>query len=208
MQSEAFHIRRATLEDIQPLCLLWKEAQLPALELEKRFTEFQVVHDARGQVLGAVGIHMLNRHGLIHSEAFSHPEVEDQARPMLWERFQTLANNYGLLRFWTREESPFWIHYGGLKPASEEELKQLPVDFGLPQGRWLTLPLRDEHPAVAQVELELSLLKQAQEDELERVRSQARVWKRFATAVAIVFFLCIALGCLYLLKMRRMSPSF
>jgi N-acetylglutamate synthase-like GNAT family acetyltransferase len=207
MQSEAFQIRRATLEDIQPLCQLWKEAQLPALELEKRFTEFQVILDAHGQLLGAIGIHVLNHQGLIHSEAFSHPEMEDQTRPLLWERFQTLAHNFGLLRFWTREESPFWVHYGGLKPASEEELKKLPAGFGPPQGRWLTLALREDHPAVAKIEQELTFLKQAQEAEIERVRRQARVWQRFATAVAVVFFICIVLGCLYLLKMRRLPPS-
>ena len=206
MQSEAFQIRRATLEDIQALCQLWKEAQLPALELEKRFTEFQVVHDVRGELVGAIALHMLNHQGLIHSEAYSHPEVEDQVRPLVWTRLQTLATNHCLHRFWTREESPFWAHYGGLKPASEQDLKELPADFGSHQGRWLILSLRQEHPAAAKVEQELILLKQAQEESLDQVRRKTLFWRRVAAVVTVIFFLCIVLGCLFLLKMRLRKP--
>jgi hypothetical protein len=193
------------LEDLSVLCGLWKEAQLPVAQLEKRFTEFQVVFGRDGQFVGAIGLHMLNHQGLIHSEAFSHPEVEDKARPFVWTRLQTLAANHGLHRLWTREESPFWTHYAGMKTAVEEELKSLPADFGLEQGRWLTLRLREEHPATAAVEQELLLLKQAKEESLERIQRQTIFWKRLATVVAVLFFMSVLLGCLYLFKTRRIG---
>ena len=206
MQSEAFQIRRATLEDIQALCQLWKEAQLPAIELEKRFTEFQIIHNAKSELVGAIGLHMVNHQGLIHSEVYSHPEVEDLARPLVWERLERLAVNHGLNRFWTREESPFWVHYAGMKQAAEDDLKQMPVDFGLPQGRWLTLMLREAHYSAVKIDQELMLFKQAQEETLDRIQRQTLWWKRLAMVVVALFFICCAVGCLYLLKMRNMGP--
>ena len=49
-------VRRATLDDLVTLREIWFSMRLPADELEKHLKEFQVVEDAEGNVLGAVGI--------------------------------------------------------------------------------------------------------------------------------------------------------
>ena len=42
--------------------------RLPAGELEKRLTEFQVVEAADGQIAGAIGVQIIRQHALLHSE--------------------------------------------------------------------------------------------------------------------------------------------
>src|SRR5947208_15870874 len=67
-------VRRATVEDLQKLAALWKQENLPAQDLEKRFKEFQVVEGEGGGILAAVGLQIVGPEGRLHSEAFAHPE--------------------------------------------------------------------------------------------------------------------------------------
>jgi len=63
-------VRRATLDDLPQLMDLWKLEKLPAEVLEKRFTEFQLVADSRGKIVGALGMQMVENQGKLHSELF------------------------------------------------------------------------------------------------------------------------------------------
>jgi len=121
MNPGPYRIRRATVEDLGPLRSLWQTLNLPVGELEKRVTEFQVAEAPDGQVLGAVGLQILQGQGLIHSEVFSDFALAEPLRPLLWERLQAVATNHGLVRLWTREAAPFWSHCG-LLPAAPEAL--------------------------------------------------------------------------------------
>ena len=56
MDSSDLTVRRATLDDLPTLLGLWEVNRLPALELERRLTEFQVVSRPDGVVVGAIGL--------------------------------------------------------------------------------------------------------------------------------------------------------
>ena len=71
MNPSTIRIRRATTDDFQSLRLLWNSVRLPAGDLEKRLTEFQVVEAADGQIVGAIGVQIIGRHALLHSEGYT-----------------------------------------------------------------------------------------------------------------------------------------
>jgi N-acetylglutamate synthase-like GNAT family acetyltransferase len=202
MSGIPIQVRRATVEDLPRLRGLWQAEQFPASELERRFTEFQVVLGPGGELLGAVGLHIQNQHGLLHSEAFVHPETEEELRPLLWERIQAIARNHGLLRLWTRERAPFWRRCG-LEPAGEAELQRLPPAFGERQREWLTLRLRDELAVPHAIEREFELFKAEQDAAMERTRRQVRIVKAFAWAIGLIL---LAVAAVILVKFVKLAP--
>ena len=98
MNPTQISVRRATVDDRDALKILWASMRLPADELEKRLTEFQVVENPEGEVVGAIGIQFSKQHALLHSEGYSDFSVADAARQLFWERIQTLAANHGVFR--------------------------------------------------------------------------------------------------------------
>ncbi len=186
MNPSGYQIRRATVDDLQALRKLWQETMLPGSQLEKRLTEFQVVLDPTGEMLGAVGLQIAGTQAHLHSEAFLRPELEEEVRPPLWERLQVVAQNHGLARIWTQEEAPFWQHYAGFKPISTAELNGLPVTFTGRKAPWISLKLRDIPVMETNLEKELDFFRQAQQEEIERMLQQARQVKRLITGFAIL----------------------
>jgi N-acetylglutamate synthase-like GNAT family acetyltransferase len=180
-----YRVRRATVEDLPELCRLWEEALLPVAELEKRFREFQVVTDDAGMFLGALGLLILGTEAKLHSEVFANPSREDECRDALWERVTALSHNNGLVRIWTQEDAPFW-HHLGFKPATEEQLQQMPVAFMEPHGKWHILSLRDEATALKAVEQEFTLFMMQQKQENSRLQQRARIFKYLATALVLI----------------------
>src|SRR3569832_397997 len=132
--------RRATVDDLPQLSALWQLERLPVDELEKTFTEFQVVADDAGQVLGTIGIRISGNHGLLHSEAIGRAELGDAIRELLWNRIQVVSRNHSLDRMWTRLNAPYWSS-AGFRPATAEEMEVVPDSFGEKAG-WNLLPLR------------------------------------------------------------------
>ena len=103
MNPTEFRVRRATIEDLPDLTALWQSMNLPVNGLDRRLTEFQVATDAAGKIVGAVGLQLVGKQGLVHSEGFTDFGVTDIVRPMLWERLQMVAANHGIVRAWTKE---------------------------------------------------------------------------------------------------------
>ena len=56
MTPVAYHVRRATVDDLAQLRVLWHAMGYPLAELERQLTEFQVALDTEGRVVGAVGL--------------------------------------------------------------------------------------------------------------------------------------------------------
>jgi N-acetylglutamate synthase-like GNAT family acetyltransferase len=195
----SYRVRRATLDDLAVLRPVWQSMHLPVVELEKHLTEFQTVEAADGKIVGAVGFHIAEKQGLLHSEAFSDFAAADAARPLLWERFQVLAANHGIFRVWTRESAPFWKSLG-FQPANPELLPRLPAAWNRPDQKdgWLTLQLKDEQ-AVVSMEKELALFMEAEKQRTARMFDQARVLKGIATVLAVGFaiFVLVALILLF-----------
>src|SRR5208282_3588424 len=106
MSSPKLRIRRATTDDFQSLRSLWNSMRLPADELERRLTEFQVIESADGQIAGAIGLQIIRQHALLHSEAYADFSVADEARQLVWERIQLIASHHGVFRLWTQENAP------------------------------------------------------------------------------------------------------
>ena len=175
MTASTLRVRRATVEDLDTLRPLWTSMHLTVAELEPRLTEFQVVEDAEGKVVGAIGFQIGSGHGQLHSEGYSDFGVTDSARPLLWARIQTLATNHGILRLWTREKTQFWDQLG-FKVAGEQELKKLPVNWQTEGASWFTLQLKDE-VAINAAEQELVMFMGAQKERADRMMQQVRTLK-------------------------------
>lgn len=205
MNPPAHQVRRATLDDLQSLIALWRVAGLPALELERRFTEFQVVARNDGPLIGAIGLHVKGHHGLMHSEAFFHPETEDEFRPHLWERLQSVARNHGLTRLWTEEDAVFW-HQAGFEPPGKEQLDKLPKEFGDARSpHWHTLQLRDEAALARSLEQEFELFRLAQQEQSEKLQRPVRALKIAAFILMFAFFVVVLAGIYYLFLQNRLS---
>ncbi len=196
MKPSNYRLRRATLDDLGPLTVLWKSMNFPADDLGKRITEFQVAEAAEGKLVGAVGVQMAERQGRIHSEVFSDFALADQLRPLLWERIHSVATNHGLLRLWTQEHAPFWSHCG-LAKADAETLEKLPAIWRGASSPWLTLKLKDDLETVASLDKEFALFMQSEKQRTERAFRQARVLKLFATLIAFVLLILVIAAAFY-----------
>jgi N-acetylglutamate synthase-like GNAT family acetyltransferase len=125
MSPPNLRVRRATTDDFQALRSLWNSMSLPADDLEKRLTEFQVIESGDGQISGAIGLQIVRQHALLHSEAYADFSLADEARQLFWERIQTIASHHGVFRLWTQENSPFWSRCG-FRIVITESLVHLP----------------------------------------------------------------------------------
>lgn len=171
--------RRATLEDLPELRSLWHNARLPVEDLEKRFTEFQVVTAPEGGIIGAVGLQLQKQHGLVHSEAFTDPALAVEVRPLLWQRIFAVAKNNGLLRLWTLPTASFYREQGFID-VDEALRAKLPEGFGNPAADWVSLKLKDDSQAAVSLEKEFEVFAMAQKQESERMITQAKALRIFA----------------------------
>jgi N-acetylglutamate synthase-like GNAT family acetyltransferase len=194
-----YRVRRATLDDIGALTALWRSMSFPVEELARRVTEFQVAESAEGKVLGAAGLQIAERQGLVHSEAFSDFALAEQLRPLLWERLHAVAVNVGLLRVWTRETAPFW-HHCGMQPPVDDALGKLPAAWRGPPTGWLTLKLRDNVDAVISADKEFALFMQSEKARTEKAFQQARLLKQIATLIAFILLIFVLGGAFWLIS--------
>lgn len=205
MNAPGYRVRRATLEDLEALTGMWTSMNFSAADLKNRLTEFQVVEDNHGKVMGTVGLQVLHRHGLIHSEAFADFAVADQARPLLWGRIQALALNHGLARLWTRENAPFWSH-NGLQPADDHALERLPEAWNRAHRGWLTLRLKDED-VVLSLDKELALFKETERLNTAQTLGYARKLKQVVTVLGLLVAAGLLIWAVYLLLLRKPPES-
>ena len=177
----------------------------PTEPLAKRVTEFQVAEDANSKLLGALGLQIAERQGLIHSEAFADFALADHLRPLLWDRVHAVAMNHGLLRLWTQEQAPFWNHCGLLR-AEAEALEKLPVSWRGPSSPWRTLKLKDDVETVLSVDKEFALFMQSEKQRTEQVFRQARTLKTVMTLLAFALLAAVVAWAVFLL-MRNPPPT-
>lgn len=190
MTAGSFRVRRAVVDDRDALVVLWNAMRLPSGELEKRLTEFQVAVDANDQVIGAIGMRLAGRQGLIHSEAFADFSLADTLRTALWERLQSVATNHGLVRLWSTETAPFWTH-SGLNPPGAEELAKLPADWTRLGPNWLTVKLREDLEEVINLDHQFAMFMEAEKQRSRQIMDQAKMLKLFATLLAVALFLAV-----------------
>src|SRR5687768_5666141 len=124
MTTQTVQVRRATIEDLPQLVELWQAEQLSVADCEQCFKEFQVVEEG-GKVTGALALQISGGEGLLHSEAFAHPEQADALREKLWERARMIACNHGLFRVWTQLTVPYWK--STFQESSAEQVTKVPA---------------------------------------------------------------------------------
>ena len=200
MSPTHLRVRRATTDDFQSLRSLWNSMRLPANELEKRLTEFQVVEADDGQIAGAIGVQIIRQHARLHSEGYTDFAVADAARQLFWERIQTITAHHGVFRLWTQENSPFWVRWG-FQPATIELLERLPAEWKSSEGKWLTLQLKNEE-AIAALEKELEAFRESEKKRTEETLDQARTMTTTITIIAFVVGI-VLIGIAFFLFMRR-----
>jgi N-acetylglutamate synthase-like GNAT family acetyltransferase len=197
-------VRRATLDDLEPLTALWKSMNFATEDLGRRITEFQVAESGDGTLLGALGLQVAERQGRIHSEGFVDFGLADTLRPMLWERVRSVATNHGLLRLWTQEQAPFW-HHTGLISAEAEALEKLPAAWRDPSARWLTLKLKEELETLVSVDREFAVFMQSEKEKTTRALQKAKAFKVVATLVLLTACLLMIAGLVFIM---RKNPRF
>ncbi|HEX4263490.1 MAG TPA: hypothetical protein VH597_04050 [Verrucomicrobiae bacterium] len=184
MTAATLRVRRATVEDLDRLRSLWTSMHLPVTELEPRLTEFQVVENASGEMVGGIGFEVGTNHGRLHSEGFTDFSLADSARELLWNRIQTLSSNHGVLRLWMQENVIFWQRLG-FKPADDEELKKLPANWNTENASWQTFQLKNED-VINAFEKEMAVFISAQKQRTARVTRRARTVRTLATVLALI----------------------
>ncbi|HWW01907.1 MAG TPA: hypothetical protein VNZ64_19565 [Candidatus Acidoferrum sp.] len=199
MTPSNYRVRRATLDDMDALMKLWKSMNFPVDDLAKRITEFQVAEGADGQLLGAMGLQITQRQGLVHSEAFTDFAHAEPLRQPLLDRLQAVAANHGLLRLWTQEQAPFW-HHSGLAKADDDALQKLPAAWRGASPAWLTLKLKDDVEEVISADKEFALFMESERERSRRVLQQARALKFVAALIAFGVFLLVIVGGFLLVK--------
>jgi len=205
MSSFKFQIRRATLDDLPRLKELWAAMQIPAADLERQLTDFQVAVDDAGQVIGSLAFQIAQRQACIHSEAFEDFSLAEYARPALLARIQTLATNHGLVRLWTREQSPFWTRNGFL-PASEEALEKMPSTWDRFSAGWITLKLKDED-ALASLDKEFALFVETEKQQRSQLLNQAKTIKTIVVALIILFAIALGAAAIWVFMKQRANRS-
>ncbi len=202
MDLEKLTLRRATLDDLDSLRGIWALAKLNVEDLEKRFTEFQIAIDENDSIVATIGLYHTNHQGLIHSEVYVDLDWEPALRAKLSQRIMVLAKNYGVLRLWTQSSVSFWRDQGWKDPDFKS-LQSLPPIFGHPHAGWLTIPLIND--SLAAVEKQFEILAQAQRENSEKSKEQARRLKMFAAGLVIALTLgMLALaGYAYLMFTRK-----
>ncbi len=162
----------------------------PVQDLARRVTEFQVAETPDGKVVGGVGLQIVERQGLVHSEGFSDFALAEHLRPLLWDRLHAVATNHGLLRVWTQEQAPFWNHCGLVK-ADAEALEMLPALWRGPSSAWLTLKLKDDVETVVSLDKEFALFMQSEKQRTERLFGHAKRLKTLMTLLAVGLLIAV-----------------
>ncbi|MGO8700943.1 MAG: hypothetical protein ACLQVY_24900 [Limisphaerales bacterium] len=198
-----FQIRRATVDDLPQLMDLWRAAQMPADELEKRFTEFQVAESSEGRVMAAIALQLSGHDGNIHSETFGDFALSDSLRPLFWERVQVLARNHLLFRVWTGESAPFWKKGAGFSSPNDELLGRLPPAFGPAHGGWLSLALRDESADPNLLDAQFAIFREAEQAKREKLLQRAELLKMAGTGIAVLLFVFAMCVLVWFVRNRR-----
>jgi N-acetylglutamate synthase-like GNAT family acetyltransferase len=195
MNPQTLRIRRATVDDRDTLKSLWASMRLSPDDLEKRLTEFQIVENSSGEVVGAIGIQFYRQHALLHSEGYSDFSVADTARQLFWERIQTLASHNGIFRVWTQERSPFWKSFG-FQPPNAEVLSRLPDEWKNEfDGGWLTFQLKNEEVIAAALEKNFATFMAGEKSETEKISAKAKTINLIITIAGFsIGILCIGIA--------------
>ena len=200
MELPALSARRATVEDLPALQALWQIGGLPAEELEKFLTEFQVVPgEGEGVLLGAIGLMVEGNDALLHSEALvpgdegDGGDQSDAIRAALWRRLQIIARNQGIHRLWTQEDADYW-RTGGFGAAPAETVSAATAAFVDKTATWLVCELIDPAKAKQLVTEQMAIWHATRTQEADELQGKIRAFRNASLLiVAVVVVLMIGM---------------
>ncbi len=200
MSAAGFKIRRVHVGDLNELRAVWRATGVYSLELEKRFTEFQIISNEKADIVASFGVHAQGKEAHIHTESYAPDAPREEIRELIWKRVQTLAENRGLMRLWA-DDQDFWKKRGFAKPG-EKVLKKGIELFGSTMERRLTLQLREEADIHKLAEAQFELFQQSSQAERERILNRGNLYKNIALAVAALVVLGGLIGTAFFLLSR------
>jgi hypothetical protein len=177
--------RRATVEDLPALRLLWQAAGLPWDQLDRFVTEFQVVPGDGETLLGAIGFLVEGTQGLLHTESVTDGESADEVRSALWRRIQIIGRNQGVHQVWTQEDAPFWVTCGFM-PASPERLQATSATFLDRTAAWQVFEFAAPEKLKARVDEQMAIWQATRAQEAEELQQRIRNFRNVAVLVATV----------------------
>lgn len=192
--------RRATVEDLPGLHVLWQAAGLPWDQLERFVTEFIVVADDNDSLLASIGLQTDGDQGLVHSEAIQGCEDPDAVRAALWQRLQIVARNHGVARLWTLEDAPFWASL--FQRATSIEVTGLKAAFADPEACWWIFALSDPARAQRLLDERLALWEAHRQADSEHFAQTIGRIRQFALALAGGVILMMIAMVVYLVVRR------
>ncbi|HEY1170504.1 MAG TPA: hypothetical protein VGH19_03960 [Verrucomicrobiae bacterium] len=200
-------VRRATINDLATLRAIWSEERFAVGELERRFTEFQIVESSDGKIIGALALQIQGNQGHIHSEAIAMPEHTEAVRAVLWDRLKKVATNHGLVRLWTPAVHTHWTKADFRAPTEAEQGKRA-SQFGQSLEGWLVLQLKEEVEHAISLEHELAIFREAQKAESAAFNEQAKKVKVLTLVVALLFAGVVTVGIFYWLKYLKNPDAY
>lgn len=201
MSLTGFKVRRVSVDDLQDLRALWRAAGIYSLELEKRFTEFQIVVNDEAQVVAAFGVEIKNKDAHIHSDAYADTDARSDIREVVWKRVQTLAENHGLIRLWSAMDD-FWRNVGFEEP--DKKVKDRGGDlFGSTMERRLTLQLREDEDIQLLAETQFELFQKSSVAERERIMEQGKRYRNIAMVIASFIMLGIMVAAMIFVSLNK-----
>jgi N-acetylglutamate synthase-like GNAT family acetyltransferase len=200
-----YRVRRATVDDLKELTVLWETMHFETSGLEQRLTDFQLVESSDGRILGGIALEVIGRDGRLHSEGFVDFSVADACRERLWERMRIVAANLGAARLWTCETAPFWSRCG-LRLPDAAAAKKLPAQWSQLSANWLMIQFWDEEAVEKSLGKEFARMEAAGKAEAEEIIRRANTIKNIFTAVAIVLALVVLVISVYVFANRGRLP--
>ena len=194
MSKPSFHLRRATLEDLELLRGLWQIALFSHSDLEKHLTEFQVIEGDDGRLLGAIGIRLRQENAWIHHAAFTRPHTGIALREILWDRLKSMFRQHGVHRVWISQSEDYWSAVGFRTPTTEER-NSVPPPFETLEKTLKVFVLRDEksQKIIERKMLELQSLREEETAQLNHRTRLARIMAWSFTGFFIVILIYLTL---------------
>ncbi len=202
MEAPSLSARRATVEDLPALQALWQIGGLPADELEKFLTEFQVVPgEGEGVLLGAIGLMVEGNDALLHSEALAPGDEGDEIRAALWRRLQIVARNQGIHRLWTQEDADYWRD-GCFLAAPAETVSAATAGFVDKTATWMVCELIDPAKAKLLVTEQMAIWHATRTQEADELQGKIRAFRNASLLVAALVVVLMIGMVVFVLRQR------
>ncbi|MDB6055994.1 MAG: hypothetical protein JWN25_3517 [Verrucomicrobiales bacterium] len=201
-----FSAMRATADDLPELSRLWVACHLDPASLSERFTEFQLIKNGEGKIVGAVALKITGTEAVMHGESFADFASTDLLRPLLWERLSKVATNYGLYRIWTQEEAPYWRKSAGFVQLAENQSNEIPKWFASKSSFWLSLKLKSESASPVNIDQEFERFRKSELEEREKIMDQAITLRWIAYILCGLFIVFTIVGAVILFRHGKLIP--